>query len=284
MNDRLCLPRAETLFQARADRFRQLAQARPALSGYLSLMADLSEIQHSLVAGCADLPLPPPRPGQPPLSIGQRPRQSSWRTLTRTLAERLRPAGAAINDRLNLIREASDSELDAWADALLALDSGAIDAGLAPFLFAALQVQWASEAARLEPSSLTLPETGPHCPACGSLPVASALRTGGAAQGLCYLCCGLCQTQWRRTRIQCALCGSGEAVSYYGIEGGDAAVKAEACGYCMAYIKRMDREKEPKLDPLADDIATLPLDMLMAEAGYARLGFNPLLLPPGQTP
>jgi FdhE protein len=56
-------------------------------------------------------------------------------------------------------------------------------------------------------------------------------------------------------------------------------VKAEACAACKTYVKIMNREKDPQVDPFADDLATLSLDVLMAEEGYQRLGFNPLLIP-----
>jgi FdhE protein len=38
-------------------------------------------------------------------------------------------------------------------------------------------------------------------------------------------------------------------------------------------------EEEPAFEPTADDLATLTLDLLMAEAGYERFGVNPLLVP-----
>jgi FdhE protein len=41
-------------------------------------------------------------------------------------------------------------------------------------------------------------------------------------------------------------------------------------------------EKDTALEPAADDLATLALDMLVFEQGYGRLGPN-LLLAPGAT-
>jgi FdhE protein len=38
------------------------------------------------------------------------------------------------------------------------------------------------------------------------------------------------------------------------------------------------QEKAPSVDPVADDLATLALDLLVDEAGYSRSGPNLLLL------
>ncbi len=254
----ICLPSPQIVFQARAARFRQLAETHASLGGYLRLMADLAQIQHDLALA---------------------PRESNSRDMARAIAEHMNGAGEPLATLLGRIRQASDAQLDAWADALVAADFEHIDAGLAPFIAAALQVQRTAQAARLDPAQLALPEAGYLCPVCGSSPVAGALRTGGGARGLRYLCCSFCATEWHRVRIHCVNCGSSEKVGYYGIEGAGRAVQAEACGECGVYLKLMNREKEPRLDTVADDIATLSLDILMAEEGYARLGFNPLLIP-----
>lgn len=255
---RFRLPIPSGLFHARAARFRHLAGTHAALSGYLNLMAKLADIQHE---------------------FAQASRESAWRDMARAIAGRLGGAGEPLTAILERIRQAADAQLDAWADVLLTADFEHIDAGLAPFIAAALQVQRTAQAARLDPAQLTPPEAAHLCPACGALPVAGVLQAGGGAQGLRYLRCAFCATEWHRVRIHCVNCGSGAKVAYYGIEGAGRAVQVEACGECGVYLKLMDREKEPRLDPVADDIATLSLDILMAEEGYARLGFNPLLIP-----
>ena len=44
------------------------------------------------------------------------------------------------------------------------------------------------------------------------------------------------------------------------------------------YLKIVYQEKDPNVDPVADDLATLALDMLVDEAGYERSGPNLLLI------
>ena len=55
-------------------------------------------------------------------------------------------------------------------------------------------------------------------------------------------------------------------------------MKAETCESCRGYVKIMHQHKDPALDPVADDVATLGLDLLVREAGYRRGGVNPFLL------
>ena len=41
---------------------------------------------------------------------------------------------------------------------------------------------------------------------------------------------------------------------------------------------RQDGDEIPEADPVADDLATLGLDIAVGEAGYERGGANPFLL------
>jgi FdhE protein len=55
-------------------------------------------------------------------------------------------------------------------------------------------------------------------------------------------------------------------------------VKAETCGSCRGYVKILHQHKDPALDPVADDVASLGLDVLLRETGYRRGAVNPFLL------
>ena len=54
---------------------------------------------------------------------------------------------------------------------------------------------------------------------------------------------------------------------------------AETCDECKSYLKIFYQEKEPMLEAMADDLATLSLDLLVDEQGYRRSGPNFLLHP-----
>ena len=43
-------------------------------------------------------------------------------------------------------------------------------------------------------------------------------------------------------------------------------------------MKILQQHKDPSLDPVADDVATLALDLLLRESDYRRGGVNPFLL------
>ena len=47
----------------------------------------------------------------------------------------------------------------------------------------------------------------------------------------------------------------------------------------MSYLKIFQQNNDPHLEPLADDLASLPLDALVEEQGFARSGLNPFLFP-----
>lgn len=275
------LPNPQALFQHRAARFRQLAPSQASLADYLNLMADLADSQHDLAASFPQVPVPDSYTGRPPLDISSWRRDPAWRDALSSIAEDLSSGGGPLGTVCDCIKQATDEQTESWAESLLAADFDRLDAGLAPFLAAALQVRWASQASHLDAGKIGATDVSHLCPVCGSLPVVSALQIGGSVQGLRYLVCGLCASEWNRPRIHCINCGSSKDVAYFGLEGTGEAVKAEACGDCKIYVKIVNREKDPTVDPFADDLATLALDVLMAEEGYQRLGFNPLLIPGG---
>jgi FdhE protein len=63
-----------------------------------------------------------------------------------------------------------------------------------------------------------------------------------------------------------------------GIDDDVGIVEAEICEACGRYAKMFYQAKDPQVvEPYADDQATLSLDLLLAEAGWARHAPNPLL-------
>ena len=89
------------------------------------------------------------------------------------------------------------------------------------------------------------------------------------------------------SRVTCTSCDTDKGVKYLALqaEGAsetDAAARAETCDECKSYLKIFYQEKDPNLDPTVDDLATLALDLLVDEQGYARSGPN-LLFHPGSS-
>ena len=83
---------------------------------------------------------------------------------------------------------------------------------------------------------------------------------------------------WNYPRVKCTLCGATKGIAYQEIAGGLATVKAETCESCRGYVKILHQHKDPSLDPIADDVATVALDMLLRDLGYRRGAVDPFLL------
>jgi len=175
------------------------------------------------------------------------------------------------------LRERDAAAVENLADNFLHGSVNTADAGAALYVAAALQVYFTRLAASLPKLSLRLlPQRG-LCPCCGSTPVAGVVTASGQTPGTRYLYCSLCGTAWNHVRAVCITCGDSRSVTLEGIEGDAGAVKAETCNECHTYAKMLYQAKDTQVDPFADDLATLALDILVAEAGWSRHAPNPLL-------
>lgn len=302
---RVRVPDRAQLFARRARRLRALAPASP-IAGYLQLCAIVADAQH---AALADFPITLPDAAQlaaahehrmPPIAAMSWPRAPAWRDALASIC-----AAVAAQPELPVevarlaarLAAAPADEIDAQADALLNWRDLAIDAAAAPFAMAALQVNWAALSSRFAAADVKPLDVPGVCPLCGSLPVASFVATQAPYQGYRYLHCALCACEWHMVRVQCSQCGAdGRDLVYHSLAdadadadaaagadgGGTAAVRAESCGKCHAYRKILYFEHEPQLEPIADDLASYALDVLLAEEGYARASGNPLLWPAEQ--
>jgi len=142
---------------------------------------------------------------------------------------------------------------------------------------AAMQLHFARLAARLDDKRL-VPVGDGACPACGAPPVSSMVVGWPRAHGARFCACSLCGTLWHYVRIKCTICASTAGVAYQEVAGGPGTVKAETCDSCKSYVKILYQLKDPALEPVADDVASLGLDLLMRETGFRRGGVNPFLL------
>ncbi|RFU49025.1 formate dehydrogenase accessory protein FdhE [Paraburkholderia sp. DHOC27] len=284
---RIRLPERATVFLDRAARLRKLADNNP-ISGYIRLMATLVDAQHHLLASTVVTPPSKEAIAQaqqhsmPLLPALSSERDPVWRDVLHRLLDKIEAAGAitpALGKVLDALRLNTPAQLDAQADAVLTQRYSEIDPATAPFIMASLQVVWTDLASRLDPRDIPYLDTPGVCPVCGALPVASIVRVGGQYQGYRFLQCGLCANEWHMVRTKCSNCDSTKGIAYHGIEGGSAALKAESCDECHTYRKIGYQEKNFEFEPLADDLASLTLDLLMNEAGYRRSGPNPLLWP-----
>lgn len=277
----LVLPERSTVFRSRAARLRQLAQDHP-LSDYLKFAARVADIQQSLLDARPALALPSAEAlqqsrthGMPPLNAQGTPRSPEWRIVLADLLGRLAPSvSGPAHDMVLRLQKESTEFLEGQADRVLGGITAGLDFGAAPLVGAALQVCWTHRVIELGRAHVVPIDVATVCPACGMRPVASIARSGGAAGGHRYLHCALCSTEWYMVRIKCTDCESTTGIQYFGIEGGSEAVKAECCDSCKGYLKILYMEKDAFVEPVADDLASTGLDLLMADEGRRRTGPN----------
>jgi FdhE protein len=268
---------AAGLFSRRAERLRELALGHAA-GDWLEALAQLCQAQAQAVALVA--PALPPRDvtAREPLHFVKLARQAAWRDLLDVIAGVMRKAELPAPARAAVARlaTAGTAAREAWAEALLAGAEHDLEAAGAPIVAAALQAWWTALAAQLGVAATATSGSDADCPVCAAPPVAGVVLGDDKVR---YLSCSLCASEWHRARVQCVVCGSAAQVSYQAIAGGAAGIKAETCAGCKAYIKLFYREEVPRAEALADDAATLALDILLGEAGYARCGVNLLVAP-----
>lgn len=303
--DHTAIPRIRTperlaVFSARAARLRQLAALSNPIAGYLRLMAVLADAQQAVITGfkakppSAELIASAQQHSMPLIPALSGVRDPAWHDVLLQLLDKVQAAGPltppleALVEKLRTLDEAT---LDAQADAIFAQRFEEVDPASAPFIMAALQVVWTDLAADIDKREVPYIETLGLCPVCGSHPVASVVRVGGAYDNYRYLQCGLCATEWHMVRAKCSNCDSTKGIAYHAIGSQDAdeatreadsrnaVLKAESCDECHTYRKIGIQSKDYDFEPFADDLASLTLDLLMGAEGYRRASPHPWLWP-----
>lgn len=281
----LRMPKPGALFDSRAMRFAALAPGHQ-LEPYLVFLAALSSAQHRVASDVAAPALPGPAeqrmragnamPVLPREELAEHPAASE--ALSRLL-ERLAPATMPELAQAALNRtKAADTDTRRAMFAAVLADAIPVES-VAEHIFAAaaLQVVAASRAALVD-ATLPQPVADGVCPCCGGPPVTSAIVATVNVEGVRYVQCSLCATQWNHVRVKCVSCGSTKGIAYQAIEGVAGTIKAETCDECGTYVKILDQCKDSELEPVADDVASLGLDLLVTDAGWRRAGVNPFLL------
>jgi FdhE protein len=216
----------------------------------------------------------------PPLAADGHRRDAAWRDGLAVLLDHFDggPLPPQIQAVVTGLRARDPIGIETLADQFLHGNVETADAGAVLYIAAALQVYFTRMAASLPVSALRLlPQRG-LCPCCGSTPSTGLVTATGQTPGARYLYCSLCSTAWNHVRTVCITCGESRTISLEGIEGDAGIVKAETCDDCHTYAKMIYLAQDMKADAFADDLASLGLDVLVAEAGWSRHAPNPLLL------
>lgn len=284
-SDPVRLPDLAAVFVRRAERLTALADGHE-LEGFLRMIAVVVAAQHAALCALPPGSLPGAAEiakarlvGRAPLDPSNWTRDESWRAalahIVASVDRTVLPTAA--QEACKALEGASGPDIEALADKFLEGSIAAGEAGTAVFVAAALQVAWTRMAALLDVVDLGgMEEDRGSCPACGSPPVAGIVSPGGTKFGHRHLHCSLCATAWRYVRVRCVHCGSTEKISFRSLAG-TTYLRAECCEACHGYSKVFYLESAKALEPLADDLGSLGLDVLVGEEGFARVP-NPFVL------
>jgi FdhE protein len=284
--DAIILPDPADRFLCTAERLATLAVNHP-MHDWMRLMERVARAQHTAVTAldgvvsvAAAEVEQAVEAGMPPLAPDGHRRQPVWRDGLRLLLDH---AGgeefpALARAVIHSLRGRDAASIEDLADGFLRGGVDSADAGAALYAAAALQVYFTRIASQLPVASLRLlPQRG-LCPCCGSTPVAGLVTASGQTPGARYLYCSLCSTAWNHVRAACIGCGESKNVAMREVEGCNGAVKAETCDACHGYAKMFYQAKDMTVEPFADDLASLGLDLMVSEAGWSRLAPNPFVL------
>ncbi len=181
----------------------------------------------------------------------------------RALAKAMRQGELPVNELMGWVLAGQLTALHARAD-VLGLDADLAATFLRWTLFPLLT--------RLQQSlaSLLPAERWPlgFCPICGAWPILGEFR---GLEQVRFLRCGLCAAAWEFPRLCCPFCDNTDhrQLGYFHTEG-DEGKRVATCDACRGYVKMVTA-----LTPLTPqrllvaDVATLHLDLVAAERGYA---------------
>lgn len=278
------------LFAKRAERFDSLAEGHP-MSAYLRLLASICRAQQTV------LDAPPSLPEldtslinaalqheMPPLAVDTLLHDNGWHAqLDAWLAaftEQNKELPDAVQAALQRLRQADAEQRRVWATALLGGRFSQVPEALLPFLGAALQTAWRHWLKAIAIEDIREREDQTECPCCGSLPVAGIVHQRRPMDGVRYLLCSLCAAEWHYVRLKCSHCLSTRELDYLHFDDSPHGIKAEACPDCQTYLKQLYLEIDANGEAVSADLASLDLDLCLAEQGWQRRTPN-LLLAPG---
>ncbi|MDY2948076.1 formate dehydrogenase accessory protein FdhE [Mannheimia varigena] len=273
----------KNLYSRRAKRLRELAQDNP-FSEYLEFAANLVDIQLELlgshpIANYSEklTAYVESTQGDKPLNSKNFQRSDEWRILLLAIIDKFKPyANDTVLSTIEWLEKASMSELETLADYLLNERYEQVSADKAVFIWSALSLYWVQLTQQLPRTTRAEIGHKHFCPVCNSAPVTSVIHFG-EVQGLRYLHCSLCESEWHVVRSKCTNCDESGKLDYWSLDKIEAAVKAESCGDCHSYLKVLYQDKDINVEPVADDLASLFLDSEMEQKNFTRSGLNPFL-------
>jgi FdhE protein len=110
------------------------------------------------------------------------------------------------------------------------------------------------------------------CPYCGAgAPVGLLREDPSASSRRRTLQCSLCSREWDCPRVTCPDCGEQRPDKLPRYETEDIpGIRIDACDSCSRYLKTIDFSRRPGAEPVVDELASTPLDVIAREKGYAK--------------
>ena len=284
----LVLPLATEVFKGRVARLEDLSR-KGVLKDWLDFCANVTKAQLEAIEQITvtvldeNVVIESLRHGMPPASIGGWRADKEWegafKAFTDALAKQALPASA--KKVLEQFQSADVADLEKQAQDYLQADETHVKPEWAPFIGAILQIIWMKKIVQLAPYAASYKGQSTLCPVCGSHPVASVVRVG-SQDGHRYLSCSLCSAEWYAARARCTNCETPKEVSMLG-ETKDSLIQGECCDDCHGYLKIMYQARDPMMDVVADDLASIQVDFGLSSEGYQRTGRNMLLMVASET-
>lgn len=103
-------------------------------------------------------------------------------------------------------------------------------------------------------------------------PVVAVLREDPEAVAIRRsLVCGFCAEETPHVRLACPDCGEENPDKLPRFTAREIPwIRIDACDACRSYLKAVDLSKEPDAEPVVDELASTPLDLVAREKGYAK--------------
>jgi formate dehydrogenase maturation protein FdhE len=119
------------------------------------------------------------------------------------------------------------------------------------------------------------PDAG-ECPSCSHLPGVSVLREDKKAETVRRsLLCSFCPTEWEFARVVCPSCKEERPEKLPRYTAQEIPwMRLEACDTCGKFLKSVDLTLNWEADPVVDEVASTPLDVIAHEHGYTKIAVN----------
>ena len=283
----LVLPQLQQTLNERATRFEQLANGP--LAEWLAFCAKLARAQALSIEQLKLTPLDESvvkesfKHGMPPASISTWKAGDDWQQAFDLFVAELEKQNLPkqVQDIVQAFKSADQALVQRQAVDYLNARESEVKPEWAPFLGAILQMIWMRRVEGLKPYVAHYNGQSSLCPVCGSHPVASVVRVGDRDAHR-YLACSLCLSEWYGPRARCTNCETPKEVSILG-ETQESLVQGECCDDCHGYLKIMYQSRDPMMDVIADDLASIQVDLALANEDYLRTGRNLFLMAGGQS-